>query len=184
MCAAKLVCIGVCLYSWFSTMFALASRRSSTTSRFVTPADSLRTSRIPSSLRSLTSSAIFWPMTSTEVWYGTSVTTMRVSPRRPSSISATARILMEPRPCVYTSLIPCFPRITAPVGKSGPFTIFMRSAGRASGCSSTWIAASTTSRRLCGGMFVAMPTAIPPPPFTSRFGNRAGSTTGSSRCPS
>ena len=31
-----------------------------------------------------------------------------------------------------------------------------------------------TSRRLCGGMLVAMPTAMPPPPFTSRFGNRAG----------
>jgi DNA gyrase subunit A len=39
--------------------------------------------------------------------------------------------------------------------------------------------ASTTSRRLCGGMFVAMPTAMPALPFTSRFGKRAGSTTGS-----
>src|SRR5947209_2947184 len=32
-------------------------------------------------------------------------------------------------------------------------------------------------------MFVAMPTAIPEPPLISRFGNRAGSTTGSWRPP-
>ena len=44
--------------------------------------------------------------------------------------------------------------------------------------------ASMTSRRLCGGMFVAMPTAIPDEPLTSRFGKRAGSTTGSCLRPS
>ena len=33
--------------------------------------------------------------------------------------------------------------------------------------------------RLCGGMLVAMPTAMPLEPLTSRFGNRAGRTTGS-----
>ena len=33
-------------------------------------------------------------------------------------------------------------------------------------------------------MFVAMPTAIPEPPLTSRFGKRAGSTTGSCLEPS
>ena len=37
-----------------------------------------------------------------------------------------------------------------------------------------------TSLRLCGGMFVAMPTAIPDAPLTSRFGNCAGRTIGSS----
>ena len=36
-----------------------------------------------------------------------------------------------------------------------------------------------TSRRLWGGILVAIPTAIPEVPFTSRFGNLAGSTTGS-----
>jgi hypothetical protein len=41
--------------------------------------------------------------------------------------------------------------------------------------------ASIVSLRLCGGMFVAMPTAIPAEPFTSRFGKRAGRTLGSSR---
>ena len=36
-----------------------------------------------------------------------------------------------------------------------------------------------TSPRLCGGMLVAMPTAMPPAPLTSRFGKRAGRTVGS-----
>ena len=49
----------------------------------------------------------------------------------------------------------------------------------ASGLSIRCSVASMTSRRLCGGMFVAMPTAMPPPPFTNRFGKRAGSTSGS-----
>ena len=35
------------------------------------------------------------------------------------------------------------------------------------------------SVRLCGGMFVAMPTAIPEVPLTSRLGKRAGRTSGS-----
>ena len=39
--------------------------------------------------------------------------------------------------------------------------------------------ASSTSRRLCVGMFVAMPTAMPVEPLTSRFGKRAGRTVGS-----
>ena len=36
-----------------------------------------------------------------------------------------------------------------------------------------------TSRRLCGGMLVAMPTAMPPDPLTIRFGNFDGRTDGS-----
>ena len=36
-----------------------------------------------------------------------------------------------------------------------------------------------TSVRLCGGMLVAMPTAMPAEPLTSRFGNRVGMTVGS-----
>src|SRR5207247_1895889 len=41
--------------------------------------------------------------------------------------------------------------------------------------------AATVSTRLCGGMFVAMPTAMPAEPFTIRFGSRAGRTVGSCR---
>ena len=40
-------------------------------------------------------------------------------------------------------------------------------------------AVDASRSRLCGGMFVAMPTAMPVPPLTSRFGNAAGKTTGS-----
>ncbi len=46
------------------------------------------------------------------------------------------------------------------------------------------IVASMTSERLCGGMLVAIPTAMPVEPFTRRFGNFAGSTIGSTSEPS
>ena len=44
--------------------------------------------------------------------------------------------------------------------------------------------AAATSRRLCGGISVAMPTAIPEVPFSSRLGRRAGRNAGSSSVPS
>ena len=44
--------------------------------------------------------------------------------------------------------------------------------------------ALTTSRKLWVGMFVAIPTAIPDPPLTNKFGNRDGKTTGSFSVPS
>ena len=37
---------------------------------------------------------------------------------------------------------------------------------------------ATTSFRLCGGMLVAMPTAMPELPLMSRLGTRVGSTSG------
>jgi len=39
--------------------------------------------------------------------------------------------------------------------------------------------ASAISRKLCGGIFVAIPTAIPLEPFISRFGMAEGKTLGS-----
>ena len=39
--------------------------------------------------------------------------------------------------------------------------------------------ASTTSERLCGGILVAMPTAMPEEPLIIRFGIFAGKTVGS-----
>ena len=47
---------------------------------------------------------------------------------------------------------------------------------RIAGCAAACRQASTTSVRLCGGMLVAMPTAMPDEPLTSRFGSRVGST--------
>ena len=67
----------------------------------------------------------------------------------------------------------------APVGKSGPFTCFIRSSTFESGLSINCTTAFTTSPRLCGGMLVAIPTAIPLEPLTSRFGKRVGRTSGS-----
>jgi len=67
------------------------------------------------------------------------------------------------------------------VGKSGPFTILRSSSSATAGSSMTRMIALPISRRLCGGMLVAMPTAIPLTPFTSRFGMAAGNTDGSLR---
>ena len=54
------------------------------------------------------------------------------------------------------------------------------SAGRRCVFSISQMQPSMTSRRLCGGTLVAMPTAMPAEPLTRRFGNGAGSTVGSS----
>ena len=50
-----------------------------------------------------------------------------------------------------------------------------------SGLSIISMIASMTSPRLCGGMFVAMPTAMPADPLISSSGTFAGSTAGSLR---
>ena len=84
--------------------------------------------------------------------------------------------------------MPRFPMIVAPVGKSGPLTMARRAVRRtsvgASGLFSSHVAASATSPRLWGGMLVAMPTAMPALPLTSRFGNLLGRTVGSRVRPS
>ena len=80
--------------------------------------------------------------------------------------------------------MPSRPTIVPPVGKSGP-GIAAAARGRAPlrGAVRRSMTASTpsiTSRMLCGGMLVAMPTAMPVDPLTSRFGNGVGRTVGSS----
>ena len=80
--------------------------------------------------------------------------------------------------------MPVEPWMKAAVGKSGPWIFFMSCATVASGFRMSSTVASMTSARLCGGMFVAMPTAIPDEPLTSRFGNFAGRTVGSTSEPS
>ena len=66
-----------------------------------------------------------------------------------------------------------------PVGKSGPGMAVSRSSVVQSGLSIMRQVASMASPRLWGGMLVAMPTAMPFEPLTSRFGKRDGSTVGS-----
>ena len=77
--------------------------------------------------------------------------------------------------------MPDRPMMMARVGKSGPLMCSIRSGRVASGLSSTQMAALMTSRMLWGGMLVAMPTAMPLEPFTSRLGNREGRVLGSRR---
>ena len=86
---------------------------------------------------------------------------------------------MEPRPVVYALYEPATPKIKPPVGKSGAGTYLISSSIVISGLSIVAQHASIISPRLCDGMFVAIPTAIPPQPFTRRFGKRHGSTSGS-----
>ena len=78
--------------------------------------------------------------------------------------------------------------ISAPVGKSGPWTrlitFVQQLLASASGFSRNHCTPAATSRRLCGGMLVAMPTAMPVEPLTSRFGKRAGRMIGSCVLPS
>lgn len=71
------------------------------------------------------------------------------------------------------------PMMIPPVGKSGPGIIRMISIKDKSGVSINAQHASMTSPKLCVGMDVAIPTAIPEPPLTKRFGKRAGKTVGS-----
>src|SRR2546426_1371755 len=65
------------------------------------------------------------------------------------------------------------------VGKSGAGTNLIRSSTVVSGFFSSAWQASTTSPKLCGGILVAMPTAIPEEPLMSRFGTLVGSAAGS-----
>ncbi len=109
--------------------------------------------------------------------------TRQVRPLLSSSTSITARWVIDPRPVRWACSMPSRPTMSAPLGKSGPLmrstSASCSSSRLASGCSSAHRAPSATSRRLCGGMLVAMPTAMPAEPLTSRFGKRAGSTAGS-----
>ena len=69
--------------------------------------------------------------------------------------------------------------ITPPVGKSGPGICFINSLIFMSLFSMRAKVPLIISPKLCGGILVAIPTAIPPAPFTNRFGYCAGRTVGS-----
>ncbi len=69
--------------------------------------------------------------------------------------------------------------IIPPPGKSGPLMCSISPARSISGFCMYALTAPIDSLRLCGGMLVAIPTAMPEEPLTSRFGKRAGSTSGS-----
>ena len=74
--------------------------------------------------------------------------------------------------------MPDFPLIIPPVGKSGPGISFISSSNEISGLLIKARQAEMDSSRLCGAIFVAIPTAIPEEPFISKFGIRVGRTSG------
>ncbi len=112
-------------------------------------------------------------------WYGISVTTIWVRLPFICSVCALACTRTEPRPVRTASLMPARPTMIPPVGKSGPWMYLRSFSSLSSGFFMSATVASTTSPRLCGGILVAIPTAMPSDPLTSRFGNRAGKTFGS-----
>ena len=85
-------------------------------------------------------------------------------------ISTVARTLKDPLPVEYASRTPSSPTNSPPVGKSGPGINFINALTVAVGFSIRCLVAAITSPKLWGAMFVAIPTAIPEPPFTSKFG--------------
>ena len=97
------------------------------------------------------------------------------------SMCARALIFILPLPVVYASSSPSIPITRPDVGKSGPFMYSISSLTVISLLSIKEIRPSTISVKLCGGILVAIPTAIPSDPFTSKFGTTAGSTDGSLR---
>src|SRR3989344_3611221 len=146
--------------------------------------DSSRMSRIPSILFSRTKSAIFIISSDLFTLYGIDEIIIWKFPFDFSTISASPRVRIDPRPVEYACNKSFFEKISPPVGKSGPFMNSIRSSVVALGCPIRCDAASIASPKLCGGIFVAMPTAIPSVPFRRRLGRAAGRTTGSLRVPS
>ena len=118
-------------------------------------------------------------------WYGSDVTIILCLFPLISSISASALKVIFPLPVEYACFMPSLPRIKPPVGKSGPFTILNNSSsGKSSSDSIILIMAFNISVKLCGGIFVAIPTAIPDEPLTKSAGSLVGSTVGSCLIPS
>ena len=95
-----------------------------------------------------------------------------------------ALIFNLPLPVLYASTIPDLPLIIPPVGKSGPGIKTIRSSTEISGLSISAKHALIVSFRLWGGMFVAIPTAIPEEPLASRLGILEGRTSGMISVPS
>ena len=175
----KVSSIGVSRYSSASTASALKPLRTSTTSRSprVRSVRSFR-SAMPFSFLAWTRSLIRAMTFSGPTPYGSSVTTIPVRRGVSCSTTAVARVRKMPRPVSYASRTPSRPTIRPPVGRSGPGTNRISASSDADGLRSRCRAAAITSPRLCGAMLVAIPTAMPDAPFTSRFGRPAGSTLG------
>ena len=168
------------LYSWFNTTWAFASLFNSITILTLSIlSDSSRKSEIPSSLFSLTNEAIFSTNFALFTWYGKELTIILCLLLLVSSISASARTVIFPLPVKYASFIPSLPIIMPSVGKSGPLIIDNNSSSVTLSSSIILIIPFITSVKLWGGMFVAIPTAIPEDPLINSVGILDGRTVGS-----
>ncbi len=154
---------GVCAYRLLSTTSATSPRFSSMTTRMPSLSDSSRSSEMPSISLSRTSSAMRSSRRALFTWYGSSVTMMAWRPPPCRCLrNACARGSTGGRGrCDRRWRFPCAPLMMPAVGKSGPGMCCISSASVTSGSSSSARQALTTSVRLCGGMLVAMPTAMP-----------------------
>ena len=157
----------------------MASRLSSMTTR-VLSSDSSRTSVISVSSFSLTSSAMRETSSARFTLNGISVTMICSLPPLGVSVWSLARTLTLPRPGLEIILDALHADERAAGREIGALDVLLINCGIVmSGLSICAQMPSMTSVRLCGARLVAMPTAMPVPPLTSRFGNAAGSTTGS-----
>ena len=169
----------MCANSLLRTTSRFAAFLSSITIR--TPSfllDSSLISPMPSITLFFDSSAMFFTRSALLTVYGISLT---MNLFFFSSKSIFDLRVNPPLPVRYADMIPLLPTIKPPVGKSGPFTIEHSSSMVISLLSTRATSASMISVKLCGGMLVAIPTAIPVEPFISKFGIFEGKRTGSRR---
>ena len=140
---------------------------------------------MPSIFLSLTRSAIFSSRLALFTWYGSSVTMIAIRSPWTSSNATWARMTTRPRPWAYIWRIASTVSVLAGragsaaarsgrscrrSGSPGPGRASQRSSEVISGSSIRATVASQISPRWCGGMFVAIPTAMPLLPLTRRFG--------------
>ena len=174
----KLTSSWVCLKRLLITTLGMASRFSSMTSRQFS-SDSLRMALMSVMTLVFTRSAICSSSAARLTLKGISVITSCSRFPFICSIPTLPRSFTLPRPVSKYLPMPSMPQRMPPVGKSGPLMNFCSWALAISGLSICAQMPSMTSARLCGAMLVAMPTAMPVPPLTIRFGNAAGNTVGS-----
>ena len=99
----------------------------------------------------------------------------------PSGVAVLIECLTDNRNRAATEVRLAMTRNGGTMADPGSVAYLFTRKGAAAGSSIIATIASTTSGRRCGGMLVAIPTAIPAEPLTSRFGNRDGSVSGSLR---
>ena len=172
------------MYRRFSRFLTSAFFLSSRTILIPSLEDSLEMSTISVvflvSIR-LTTSDINLPMLAPIIVYGISViTSLSFSERFLAGSNTTLPLnLILPVPVSYIAPSSLLLITIPPVGKSGPGQSCISSSVVISSLSIYAHTASTTSERLCGGILVVIPTAIPSAPFTSRLGTLTGRTSGS-----